>query len=253
MIDQKIVILIAVRLKSVRLKEKAMLNLFDKPLILKLVDRMKQSKLARDVILCTSTNSHDDQIEILAKKNNIEIFRGDELDVMSRFITVGIKKKARIIIRVTGDNPLTDFELMDQMIYDHIENNAEYTFTESVPHGTRSEVINLDTLIRCHDLIQDKSATEFMTWMLNRPDYFRVNNYVSDNNINRPDISLTVDTKNDYKLVSQIFNHFKGKPPNLKKIIEYYDSMSERYKRKISDKHLIDSKYKINTKFISDE
>ena len=254
MTEYKVIILIAVRLKSERLKEKAILELYDEPLIIKLVKRLRNSKSAKEIILCTSTNSNDDKIEHLSKEYGIEVFRGDELDVMSRFIEVGKLKKANAIVRVTGDNPLTDYDLMDQMIHSHKKLCAEYTFTDSIPHGTRSEIVDLNALIRCHGLIQDKNATEYMTWMLNRPDYFRVNRHVfNEKNINRTDVSLTVDTKHDYELVKMIFNYFDGNPGNLDEIINYYDTIPDKYKRTIASEHLIDKKNKINTKFILDE
>tara|TARA_Y100000816_G_C25986157_1_gene515048 strand:+ start:41 stop:802 length:762 start_codon:yes stop_codon:yes gene_type:complete len=250
---QDTVILVAARLKSQRLKEKALLNLYDKPLIVKLVDRLKKSKLSKNIVICTSSSSLDDRLNEVAKINNIEIFRGDADDVMSRFIKVGEERKINNLVRVTGDNPLTDPVQMDNMIISHLENNSEFTFTEDLPHGTRSEIINLNALIKCHQLIQDKSATEYMTWMLNRPDFFRVNRYkVKTKKLKRSDISLTVDTEQDYKLIKNIYTNFNGLPPKLEKIIEYYDTLPQSMKRKVVDKHLKNNLNNINVKFKTD-
>ena len=249
-----VIILVAVRLKSKRLKKKAMLNLYDKPLIVELVERLRKSYFGNNIILCTSTNSEDDNLQKIFEKYNIEYFRGHELDVMSRFIHVAKEKNANTVIRVTGDNPLTDYDTMDKMIESHLMLKADYTFTEDIPHGTRSEVISTNALIKCHNLIQDKLATEYMTWMLNRSDHFKVNKYIIQNeNLKRPDISLTVDTENDYKIMKKIFTHFKGKPPHLIDIIKYYDSMPKDIKREIPSLHLIKSKRSINAKFKTDD
>ena len=251
---KKPIILVAVRLKSKRLKEKAILILHDKPLIVKLVERLNKSKETSDIILCTSINKQDDIIYDLSKEFNIKCYRGNELDVMSRFIEIAQKQNIKTLIRVTGDNPLTDPLIMDEMIKSHVLNKSEYTYSEDIPHGTRSEVIETSLLIKCHKMIQDKNATEYMTWMLNRPDYFRVNKYTIQNkDLNRPDISLTVDTANDDEIMKNIFNHFKGEPPQLIDIIKYYDDMPKDIKRKIPLSHLIKSEETINAKFKTDE
>ena len=72
----KAIILVAVRLKSKRLKNKALLNLFNKPLITQLTERLKKSKLSSDIVWCTSKNKVDDKLEILAKKNKCKNIQG---------------------------------------------------------------------------------------------------------------------------------------------------------------------------------
>jgi spore coat polysaccharide biosynthesis protein SpsF (cytidylyltransferase family) len=124
---EKTAIFVAVRLNSKRLKNKAMLMLFDEPLIVKLTKRIMKSKLASDVIWCTSKLKSDDRLEIVAKKNSIKIFRHAPKDVMKRFIYAARKFKVKNIVRVTGDNPLTDPEVIDFMIKQHLKNGNDYT------------------------------------------------------------------------------------------------------------------------------
>ena len=80
------VILVAVRLKSKRLKNKAILPIIGKPLIHILYNRLLTVKNAKKIILCTSINKQDDPIYQFAKKNNILCVRGSELNVISRFL-----------------------------------------------------------------------------------------------------------------------------------------------------------------------
>jgi len=93
----KAIILVAVRLKSKRLKNKALLNLFNKPLITQLTERLKKSKLSSDIVWCTSKNKVDDKLEILAKKTNVKIYRGDPKDVM-KGLSLQQKNLKRIIL-----------------------------------------------------------------------------------------------------------------------------------------------------------
>ena len=88
---------------------------------------------------------------------------------------------------------------------------AEYTFTEDIPHGTRSEVIDRKAMMKCHKLIEDKNSTEYMSLMFNRPDFFKINKFqVTSEKLKRPDVSLTVDTEQDYEIVNKILKYFKN-------------------------------------------
>ena len=195
-----------------------------KTLIIRLVERIRQAQIPSKLIICTSTNKQDDELEKISQDNDLECYRGSELDVMSRFIDVADREKATAVVRVTGDNPLTDPEMLDFMIEQHIKKKAEYTFNDDLPNGTRPEIIDVEMLKRCHKNLQDPSKSEYMTWMLNRPDYFktlRVKSKYKD--LQRPEISLTVDTPNDFQLISSIYSEFNGKPPKLESIIKWID------------------------------
>ena len=85
---------ITVRMKSKRLPRKALKGIVGKPLIEHLIERVKTAKLADTVILCTSVNSQDDELAVVAEKNGIDLFRGDEVDVLKRLY--GAAKKYNI-------------------------------------------------------------------------------------------------------------------------------------------------------------
>ena len=86
---------------------------YKKPLIIRLTERIKLAKIPIDIVWCTSKNKDDDKLEALAKLNKISLFRGDELNVLSRFLSVIKLRKADGIVRITGDNPLTDHWQVD--------------------------------------------------------------------------------------------------------------------------------------------
>jgi spore coat polysaccharide biosynthesis protein SpsF (cytidylyltransferase family) len=223
--NRKTIVLVAVRLKSTRLRQKALADLAGAPLIQRLVERLSQATVPEGLVLCTSDNPQDDPLQQISEQLGVECFRGHELDVMSRFIQVARDKAAGTLVRVTGDNPLTDPQVMDAMLDEHHGANAEYTYTEDLPRGTRSEIIDTDALIRCHGLLQDPNASEYMTLMLRRPDNFRVHQYhVTYQALKRPELRLTVDTEEDYNVLASIYRHFNGSPPALQKIIAWLDS-----------------------------
>ena len=182
----------------------------------------------------------------LLSAHNIDYFRGDELDVMSRFIEVSKNLKAKTIVRVTGDNPLTDPEIMDEMIIKHLETKCEYTYTDDLPHGTRPEIIQTSLLNKCHNMLIEKN-TEYMTQVLNRPDKFKVNKFIVSNpSLNRNDISLTVDIMKDLRLIRRIYDFYKGVPPKLSEIINFYDQIPKELKRNDKDTFITSTDVNLN-------
>lgn len=222
------IICVAVRMKSKRCPEKAIKQLWDRPLILQLNKRLKKATLADDIVWCTSTDRQDDILEDLAKKNNINYFRGSRLDVMSRFLTVAKIYKADTIVRVTGDNPLTCPELIDRMIASHLgKHKPQYTYTNDAPRGIKPEIINVKALKDLHSKI-NCDESEYMTTQLKQMIRFQ-NNYKSD--IGYEHRTLTVDTPEDLKRMQQIYNYFQGKPDSINKIFHFLNNFTkgERY------------------------
>ena len=196
--------LVAVRLKSSRLPRKGLVDLAGRPLIVRLGERLGLARELDGQVWCTSTNPQDDPLEALAAEYGYACHRGSELDVLQRFLDVVEARGAETVIRVTGDNPLTDPAMMDHMIRAHREAGAEYTYTE------------------------DPDASEYMTLMLRRPDHFKVLPVAAtDPAIRRPELRLTIDTPEDLEVVRAVYEAFAGQPPSLAEVIAWLDAHAE--------------------------
>ena len=243
------IILVAVRLKSKRLKNKALLPIMRKPLIHVLYNRLLTVRNSKKIVLCTSTNKQDDPIYHFAKKNNILCVRGSELNVISRFLKAAKLHKAKNVVRVTGDNPLTDPKMIDKMILNHKKNNSDYTYCDQIPNGTRSEVISTKALEFCLKNVRYPNNSEYMTWMLNRPDIYKVNSIkIRNKKIKYPNLNFTVDNKNEYLNIVRIFKHFNSNDFSLEELIKYVISNKKYLKdyklKKSKGMHSINIKYK---------
>ena len=221
----KIIGLIAVRMKSSRLKKKALLCVNEIPLIIHLLNRLKDSEMMDDVILCTSTNP-DDQILIdIAEKNGFKSFAGDEDDVLHRFICAAQTEHADVAVRITGDNPLTDPGVIDQMIKSHLATGADYTRMDKLPVGITAEVISVSALKRAFSMAEDSGYSEYMTYyFVNYPEIFMLNIIEAPEILARRSYRLTVDYQEDYELIKRIFEHFTGNNDfTIYDVIEYLD------------------------------
>lgn len=204
---------IQVRMNSKRLPGKAMMDLAGRPVIHRVYERVSLSKLCRNVII----NTPDQEIIKYCKKQGIPVVKArDELDVIARLLCVDDET----IVRVTGDNPLTDPIQMDYQIEKHLEQGPDYTYTDFMPRGTKSEVINVMALQELYESLRRKSqfyvhaAGEYLTYELMRFKRLKVPNI-----INRSNISYTIDTHADLVRVRQIYEYYNGSPPSLAELV----------------------------------
>lgn len=228
----RIGILIAVRMSSKRLPKKALAMIEDQTLIEHLIDRVKLVKNADDVVVCTSTNPDDKVLTRIAEKKGIKWFRGEEDNVLKRFIDCAEREKLDIVVRVTGDNPLTSPDFIEKAIKHHLKSGAEYTSTTELPQGTKGEVINVSALKRAHELAEDPN-TEFMTWYFTENSkFFKMEKVPVDKDMKRPNYRLTVDYPEDLELIREIYRRLykPGSIIPLKKIIKLLDDNPELLK-----------------------
>ena len=217
-----IAICIIARKKSSRLPDKVVRELQGKKLIQYIIDKICYSKISNVVpVLCTTESSQDDELIKIANRNKIDYVRGSETEVVDRLTLACQKTNADIAVRVTGDNIFTDVILMDELINQHIQHNAEYSRFFNLPNGVTTEVINFSTLIECYKKY-DKKSSEYMTLHLFNPDEFRVLNILAEKSLGKSMINLSVDTKEDLersnKIISYV-NHY-----NLLEIINFIEN-----------------------------
>lgn len=202
-IQNKVAILIAVRLKSTRLPKKAILDIEGQMAIEHQIDRLRQCKNG-EVVLCTSTLPEDAPLIDVAKKKGVKWFAGDPDDVMDRFMQCAIREGANIVVRTTGDSPLLDPEFVDQQIDLHIRENADYTGIEEVPIGLETEVVNITTLKEARSRVNDPKDTEYMTWFIKDPQHFNVKLLPVEEGLKRK-YRITLDTPDDLIVIRAIY------------------------------------------------
>lgn len=223
----KTVMLIAVRMKSARLPKKALAEIEGKPLIEHLIDRLKAAKKPDSTVLCTSTHPDDKTLVEIAKRKGIEWFAGSEDDVLRRFVDAAEKAGAEAIVRVTGDNPLTDPVYIDRMVEHHVKSGSEYTYIEGLPEGTRPEVISVSALKKCLELAGNTEYSEYMTLYFKNSGMFRTSKVMADPEVRRPNYRLTVDTPEDLKLMREVYKRLGKRVFGLREVVKLLDDNPE--------------------------
>ena len=120
MTEKNFDIFIPARIDSSRLPQKHLLTINKTPLLKILVNRLRNSKKIRKIIVCTTQNPSDDKLVEFLKKEKIEFFRGEEHDILKRFLDASHYFKTDVIIDVEGDKIYTDPIFVDKII-DYME------------------------------------------------------------------------------------------------------------------------------------
>lgn len=203
---------IQVRMGSKRFPGKALAKLDGKPLLLFLLERLKLSKRVDSFVVATSVLPEDDVIVDLVRKHGYPAFRGHPLDVLDRFYKVSSLFGADIIVRITGDNPLTDVDYMDECVLTAVHEGADYVSAFGLPLGTACEVISYRALEDAYFNAKDHYQREHVTPYINENlDRFKVLYLKAEAFGSCDHIRLTVDYPEDLELLSKIFERMRGK------------------------------------------
>lgn len=203
--------IIQARMASTRLPGKILMPLpFDdgKPLIKWITDALKKSRYDSSTVIATSVNPENEPLNDFCKAEQIRIFRGDEENVLSRFIAIVAESNFDVVVRLTADNPIIDLALLEYVIEQHIRLNKEYTKTEGLPLGMNFEVINPKVLLALKEEELSKEDCEHVT--------LYIRNHSSNTHVlaigdaEFRDLRLTIDYPSDYAAVSFFLTSLKN-------------------------------------------
>jgi spore coat polysaccharide biosynthesis protein SpsF len=202
----KAAILIAARLKSTRLPRKVLKPIHGRPMLGHMFDRLRLARGPDQIILCTSTVAEDDPLEEFARGEGVACFRGHPDDVLLRLTDAAVKFDAETVINATADNPFVDPEYIDRLLAYHGENGYDFTKIHGLPWGTFSYALNREAMRRACEL-KDEVDTEVWGGYFTGTGRFKCGVLeVADEAVRWPELRLTVDTPEDFDLVSCIFD-----------------------------------------------
>ncbi|KPA11211.1 Spore coat polysaccharide biosynthesis protein SpsF [Candidatus Magnetomorum sp. HK-1] len=209
------IVVIQCRYSSSRLLGKAVYPLSGIPMLIFLIRRLKISLPENlfQIILATTNNSTDDIIYVWGKSENIPVVRGDEKDVLKRYIQTLKEYPAQTIVRVTADNPLTCPEIIKCLVKKQQEQNADYAFCENLPYGTASDIFSYNLLVSLDKEIVSAIEREHINLhVLNNIKKFKVTFTNATGKMARPDLNMTVDTISDWYRVKALFDQNEKEP-----------------------------------------
>jgi spore coat polysaccharide biosynthesis protein SpsF len=210
----KIIGIIQARINSKRLPGKVLLNINEKPMLWHIYQRMKNSKTLDEVVISTGDSKENKKIIKFSEDNNIPFFSGNENDLIDRLYKTAINFKADAIVRVTGDCPLIDSDIIDELVMNYKKNESfdiiTNCITESFPHGLDAEVYSTKVLKKMHSEIKEEKFREwFVLYVRNHFKEFEI--LEIKNKTDQSRYRWTVDYLEDLEFVRQIFKNLYDK------------------------------------------
>lgn len=205
----KIVAIVQARMGSTRLPNKVMKPIAGVPMIELLLSRLAQSKQVEQIVLATSTDERNTTLVEHVQALGYICVRGSEADVLDRYLVAAHLVQADIVVRITGDCPLIDPDLVDQAIRQFKAQGLEYLSTgtpATYPDGLDTEVFTLQALERAGRESQDPFDHEHVTPYLRRPGLFKTAALMHTEDLSG--LRWTVDEAADFEVISQVFAHF---------------------------------------------
>ena len=149
----KITIVVQARMSSSRLPKKVMLPILEKPLLYRMIERLRLIKRPVELVVATSTSSDDDVIEKFCVKEKVTFYRGDLQNVLDRHYQVGLLTGADAVVKIPSDCPLIDPRIVDRMFSFYDENVDNFDFISNLhpatyPDGNDVEIMLMECLTR---------------------------------------------------------------------------------------------------------
>ena len=236
----KVSIVSQARMASSRLSGKVLKQVKGKSLLFYHVDRAKWSGFP--VIVATTKNREDDMIREECEILGIPCFRGDQDDVLDRFYRCAQENGLDAVIRITSDCPLIDGNLI-KLGYDlFLESGADYVsniLERRYPRGLDFEIFTFGALEQAHKNACELPEREHVTpyiWR-NRPELFKLKKL--SYNRDKSGYRITVDTKEDFKLIEKLIKDFEAEKKGYEQLIDILDKHTylSEINKEVEQKH----------------
>ncbi len=200
--------IIQARMSSSRLPGKVLRPILGRPMLAWQIERMRRARLIDRLVVATSAEPGDDALAEFCARENIDCHRGSLNDVLGRFFGAAQAfGPAEHVVRLTGDCPLGDPEIVDACIALHVANGADYTsnsVSRTYPDGLDVEAMTFDALERAARGASTDYEREHVTPHLYRnPEKFRLDVLRSPRDLTR--LRWTVDKPADFAFAARVF------------------------------------------------
>lgn len=207
------VAIIQARMTSSRLPGKVMADIGGRPSLQRMIERVRPAAGLDEISVATTALVTDDPVVELCERLGVRCFRGDEQDVLGRYVAAAAAFSADVVVRLTADCPMHDPEIIEMALrlyrqggYDHVSNAVKRTF----PDGLDVEVMSREALMRADREAKHQFLREHVTTYIrcSRPE-LGCGDFVLGHILNDIDLSAvrwTVDRQEDLDRVRRFFS-----------------------------------------------
>ena len=205
---------------SQRFPGKVLLPLRGRPVLSWVIRAALESQVFQRVIVATSVDRSDDEVAKLAELSGATPIRGHMNDVLERYVQALDAFPALAFVRLTGDCPLIDPELIRLMVTAFDASDLDYlstTLPRTLPRGMDVEVVSASALESAHLEASGAHRAHVTSFIYARPTRFRLGGFTFRPNTSR--FRVTVDVPEDLRAISAIVESTGDRPPGWREVV----------------------------------
>ena len=223
----KIVAIVQARMGSSRLPGKVLMPLGKSTVLEFLLSRLDKASSVDDIIVATTKLEEDDAIIDTLEDSKFSLYRGSEENVLERYIDAALAYNADIIVRITGDCPLIDPQLVDDCVAKLIADDLDYVsncnnVTNPLPDGFDVEVFTVKSLQAVQKISIISAFKEHVTFGFFKTGLFLTGSVEYDHSF--PELRITLDYAEDFALITELAEAMDSNQWGWLKISEYLAS-----------------------------
>lgn len=203
------------RTGSSRLPGKVLRPILGVPLITRVTERIARAQALDALVVATTVEQSDDELVRWLEAHKVVVRRGSLDDVLGRFVGVIEEFEPETVVRLTGDNVLTDPAVIDRVVRAHLAGVADYTSNSQIrtyPRGLDVEVVRAEALRQLNELSLSGEEREHVTMGLyRRPEMFRVASV--SQSPDRSGLRWTVDYEEDFAFAEAVYRDLYPRNP----------------------------------------
>ncbi|MBK8985314.1 MAG: glycosyltransferase family protein [Chloroflexi bacterium] len=222
MTNLRVVTIVQARTGSSRLPDKVLRPLINKPLLVRMVERVQAARLVGTVVVATTTNHVDDVIEMICRWEEFPSFRGHATDLLDRHYQAARRFDADVVVKIPSDCPLIDPAVIDRVIGAYLARPAAYDYVSNLhpatyPDGNDVEVMSMAALTTAWQEAQRDFEREHTTpFLWERPDRFRLGSVTWETGRNYAmSHRWTIDYEADYQFVNAVYTALYPQKPGF--------------------------------------
>lgn len=205
----KVIAIVQARMGSTRFPNKVMKAIGGRPMLELLLSRLSQAKEVDRIVVATSIDPRNQPLINHVRKLGYACTQGSENDVLDRYVQAAREHQASVVVRITGDCPLVDPVLVDEVVRGFKTAGADYFSNvdpPTYPDGLDIEVFTIQALEQANQEANRSHDREHVTSYLRNSGRFKTASMRHSENLST--LRWTVDEPADFAVIEKVFQYF---------------------------------------------
>ncbi len=220
--SDRVIAVVEARMGSSRLPGKSAKPVADRPLVARVLERIRRARTVEDVVLATTTGAGDDVLENLAREVGVGVYRGSEADVLARILGAAQAAGATVQVQCWGDCPFVEPSEIDRVVERLLASDNDlvgngFVSGRLLPYGLDVIALRVPALERAERETRDSAyhREHGTTYLYQNPDRFRVECIETPPLMRYPKLDLTINKQADYEFVCRIYEELYPRKPDF--------------------------------------